>query len=149
MTIATNQSAGIANMSNRDVLLELERLRVSGEKKLVIWRACLDLAQNALKTVILVNGAAVVSIIAFAETRGLTNSLEYGALLFAFGVALGVVASFMAYLSQYEVLMNSEETDGIVFSRRGKRLAGIVACFMSLACFLAGVYLSVQGIHSN
>lgn len=72
--------------------------------------ACLfEYAQGAIRAVILANGAVATALLAYAGAPGTAGSvlaleLRISTAMFAFGVACGVGTTFLAYLSQYDVV---------------------------------------------
>lgn len=131
----------------------LEASRRGSEEYLIVLRSVTEYAQIALRAVLLANGAGATAIIGFlgAAAGGKSvpaNSyaLASSSFLFALGVVFGVLASFLAYLSQFETL-NCARNNGFVmtFNVSKHRTSGIILSFISLALFMLGVMLAIYG----
>ena len=113
--------------------LELDKGRVA-RCRLYIFNAGLVLGQNALKSVILINGGAAVALLAFighiwpkeqpSQLIHLGGSLQW----FVYGVFFAAVASGITYVTQiiYAVYFQRRETIGF---KSGLVLHGVVFLF--------------------
>jgi ABC-type uncharacterized transport system ATPase subunit len=136
------------------ISLSLEKRQFESERVLAIWRAVLDYAQIAIRTVIIANGAGAVTILTFLGNVAKSNSgpvpspnahyLGAAAGVFALGVAAGFAATIFAYLSQYQLVRIALLTgQPVVPGIRWERRAGLVSIFLGLVAFLIGVALAV------
>jgi len=148
--------AGVAEWWKEDA----QRERRAWEHRLHIdeamFRAIMDFAVVSIRSLTLINGGAVVAILAFlgsvwrSSDRGGPPSIAV--LLaeplgwFIAGLALAVASAMTSYLSQVAFLELRTEKDGRRQSTAGDVLRGMAigaACF-SLVCFCVGSYQAVQ-----
>src|SRR5262249_46017743 len=87
--------------------------RLRNEQFLALWRAILEYAQIAIKTIVLVNGAGATAVLAFLGStlrerpdhfNAIAGKLGMAGGVFAIGVSCGVGATILAYLSQFKVM---------------------------------------------
>lgn len=123
-------------------IAELKQVRAIEHFKSVI-----SMAELALRSAILINGAAAVSLMTFVGNaeKNSSNSVVYGLFSFAIGVLFGAIATLFGYLSQNEFMrqINENESldDGVVIQKK----VAIWLCGLSYGCFAIGVALTSFG----
>ena len=131
------------NIENEIKIKELQQTRAIEHFKSVI-----SMAELALKTSILTNGAAAISSLTFVGNAGEVASKElvvYGLFLFTLGVLFGAVATFFAYLTQNSYMEQINEDIPLNDDGKYKQLA-IKTCGASYLFFLVGIVLVGGGI---
>jgi hypothetical protein len=135
----------------------LERSKFENEKIMALWKGVMDHGQIGIRTIILINGAGATAILAFlgnamkdrplAQGNPLALHLGIAAVLFAFGVAAGFLATLCAYFNLYWRLWDALETGSPISKGKGAttRLVGVICAFAGLFTFLGGVGLSIWG----
>lgn len=125
-----------------------------------------QLGQSALKSMMLVNGGAIIALLTFIGNEAHIANASYlkcGLSMFGAGLFLSLLAYFAAYLGQADFMnvagirmvdmraqsmeVDSEETPEI-FEKRGMKLlwAAIGLLFGSLLLFGLGAVASINGI---
>jgi hypothetical protein len=111
------------------------------------FKSAISMAELALKSSIVINGGAAVSVLTFV---GNTKSIEkifliYGLLLFSLGVFLAATSTIFAYLAQNKYLeaIKSEELKS---KDDFYRKMAIFVCSFSYFCFLAGIIFVALGM---
>ena len=114
------------------------------ETKLVVYAKIIDLAQGALRSVMLINGGAAVAILAFISTlwdngigRTAFLNLTYAISAFTFGVLLGAIAAVCFFYSEVE------DASGATHSGADLNKWGINAIIFSLILFFFGMLISI------
>lgn len=158
MPVSARKSEGL-NMVEQD--LELRKLQQEHQRLLLDWELgrkepVFRFAEIALRSLLLLNGGAAISLLTFAgnaERLGLGGKagvLGNMALSFGAGAALAVLTALLAYLTQHSYASfepkgpKSEQTRA---NRRGNLLRWIAVCvaFLSWGAFLLGMVLA-QGL---
>lgn len=143
-----NSTVGFKKLSRDDPYWK-EQERLEAEKLLIVWKSVMEFSQNAIRSVILANGAAATAILTYAKEQNaqFPRHLAIAALVFALGVTFGVLSSAFAYLSQYDVIVRAIENNNRLQLFRGpKRTAGIMLVFAGLAMFVFGVAVATLDI---
>src|SRR5690554_6666034 len=122
-------------------LAELRQFRAIEHFKSVI-----SMAKLALRSTILVDGAAAVSLMTFVGNtkESSDNSVVYGLFAFAVGVLFGAIATFFGYLSQNEFMRQINENEPMNDGALQKK-AAIWLCGLSYGCFALGIGLTGCG----
>jgi hypothetical protein len=118
-----------------------------------MFQAAVEFAITAIRTLVLVNGAAVISLLTFVgqvwahdqqNGSAMAHILFWPLLLFLAGLVLAVATNLLAYFTQ----MITTETGLNVIPPEAKRLrkAAIAASILSLAAFTAASVLTALGI---
>ncbi|MCB5423971.1 hypothetical protein H0274_01760 [Altererythrobacter sp. CC-YST694] len=125
-----------------------------------------QLGQATLKSLMLVNGGAIISLLTFIGNKGAVAHPELikdAMLCFGFGIFTTLIAYFCAYFSQNAFLFyasavsengnrelsdDTPEYDPDLYLRRGnKALYGAIALsVISLSCFIGGALTAVNAI---
>jgi len=125
--------------------LELERHRLELEIDRVGFDAAHSFAKDGIRHLILINGAAVVALLAFLghDRVGSTGTTDTGQLalamiLFGAGVATGAICALLAYLFQ------TVEREGQEWVRARKllRYSAVGAALSGVAFFVAGLLVA-------
>lgn len=125
-----------------------------------------ELGQAALKSMMLVNGGAIVGLLTFVGNKGTVANacaLKMAMGMFGVGLFLGLLAYFGAYFSQAQFMFvlghriecEKSEMAGVeqkevpsVYAQRGLWCLwlAIISLFGSLLCFGAGALAALNGI---
>ena len=115
-----------------------------------MFRGLIAFALAALKSIIIINGAAAVAILALLASvwgkdamvaRDMAAAIKPAMLLFVVGVAAGSFATALAYLTQVVFLETKMLKLGATF-----RVLALLAGFASLAAFGFGAVLTVNAL---
>ena len=118
-----------------------------------MFEAAVEFAILAIRTLILVNGAAVIALLTFVgqvwandQHNGshMAHILFWPLLCFLMGLVMAVVTTLLAYLTQ---MITTEHGGGRIPPRSKKlRLIAIITSFLSVTGFAAGAVLTAVGI---
>jgi hypothetical protein len=141
-------------------LQQLELAKSYQARIVTLWRGLFDFALLAIRTVVAVNGAGVMAIIALLQVQRGTSAqvllppapfslLASAAAFFAAGIAAGLGAAMLAYLSQHALTLVLEKTPvpTEVVKSRWQRHAGVACIHFGLGFFLAGVTTILIAFH--
>jgi len=122
-------------------ITELNQIRAIEHFKSVI-----SMAELSLKTSILINGGATVSILTFLGNTKVNFNLlvTVSLIIFALGVFFGGVSTLLGYMAQNEYMRrinNKEERNPINIYKS----AAIVSCFLAYVAFLVGIIFVFAG----
>ena len=118
-----------------------------------MFEAAVEFAILAIRTLILVNGAAVIALLTFVgqvwandqhNGSAMAKILFWPLLFFLTGLILAVVTCLLAYLTQ---MITTERGGGTIppASKR-LRLVAIAASMLSISAFTAGAVLTATGV---
>ena len=82
------------------------------------WEQAIKYAVESIKTSLLLNGAAAIALMTFANTRKFSGALHTPLVLFAVGAMLSAIAFVTAYLC--ELAYGNAERPGINDARRNQ-----------------------------
>lgn len=104
------------------------------------FKSVITMAELALKNAILVNGGAAIALLTFiGNTKPADHKLIVVSLfLFAFGVLLGALAIFFAYLAQNYFMSQINARKEFV-ENPWQKITAIAICGSSYAAFAGGV----------
>ncbi len=125
---------------------KLRTLELQQARAFEHFRSVISMAELALKSAILVNGAACIALLTFIgnSTRSENILIVVGLFSFATGVLLGAVATFLAYLTQNEFMRQineNEEHD----EKEWRKIWAIRVCGSSYVAFFLGATLAGWG----
>ena len=112
------------------------------------WEQAIKYAVESIKTSLLLNGAAAIAVMTFANTRKFSGALHTPLVLFAVGAMLSTIAFVTAYLC--ELAYGNAKRPGID-DARGDRIwkggqrwnkAAMVFVVLSVLAFLVGIILT-------
>ena len=112
------------------------------------WEQGIKYATESIKTMLLLNGAAAIALMTFANARKFSGALHTPLVLFAVGAMLSALAFVVAYLCQVEygnaVRPGIEKADQDRSWKKGQRLnrAAVIIVVLSVFAFLAGIGLT-------
>ena len=132
---------------------QLETLRLYNEQNLLVWRAVFEYAQIAIRSIILVNGAAATALLAFLGSDGFGKdsfvsvpTLKCALASFAVGVFCGVTAAAIAYISQVQVIVSAEKNNNKVEIGQGRlRWVSMVLTVFGLFAFIFAIVICSFG----
>jgi hypothetical protein len=116
------------------------------EYKRINVRGVIDFALSALRSIIIVNGAAVIALLTFIGNKKPDNSIvssafSYPIRAFAVGVGLGLVATGLAYLSQLRLTYTKPSNKrGEATSALILRLLAIITAILGVVAFFCGTW---------
>lgn len=136
-----NPQHGAQSLDELKYELELERVKHEIDRPYL--EATTQIAVNAIKTVVVINGAAAIAILAFLgngqqsaskamETASLTSALY----LFGMGVFAGAACNMFAYFFQ-----------AFARERSDKPKSGHVLRFLAVLSGVGGMFLFLFGVH--
>lgn len=140
-------------MASHPENLEVEQAKAWHAHRLESSKAVIQFALVAIRSLILVNGAAVVAVLTFlgnlwtkdsATARAAAQGIGTAITSFVVGVGLGVFTAMLAYISQAaisELAQTKPGTDPYIGT--GFRMAAIVTALGSLVAFAWGAYKAV------
>lgn len=130
---------------NDDQKLKINELQMT--HALAHFNSVISMAELALKSSILINGGAAISLLTFVgnDSGASKELIVLGLFVFALGVLLGGIATLLAYLTQNNYLNQINEKKTPNDDERHKHIA-IITCGASYACFFSGIVLSGCGI---
>jgi hypothetical protein len=145
ITTTNGQSNGVEREG-----LALEQERLAFERDRMWLEAALTFAHNGLKHLILVNGSAVVALLAFLGNAGRGGSANIHALAnaliaFGIGVAFAASSSILGYLFQ----IVERERHQWVRWRVVLRSFAIGFAVASLICFIVGLPIAASAFSST
>ena len=118
-----------------------------------MFEAAVEFAILAIRTLILVNGAAVIALLSFVgqvwandqhNGSNMAHILFWPLLSFLMGLVMAVITTLLAYLTQ---MITTERGGGkIPPESKRLRLFAIFASFLSVTGFAAGAVLTAVGI---
>ena len=118
-----------------------------------MFEAAVEFAILALRTLVLVNGAAVIALLTFVgqvwandqhNGSNMAHVLFWPLLCFVTGLILAVTATLLAYVTQ---MITTEHGAGFIPPRSKRlRLVAISAAWLSLMAFAAGAVTTATGI---
>ncbi len=127
-----------------------ELSRLNTERYLVLLKNVFEFAHNAIKSVILTNGAAATALLAYlpkGENKSANVVVALALLSFSLGVAAGIVSSCMAYLSQYEALKRAQDNNfAVELIKYRKRSLAILVSLLGVLCFVSGIAFAATHI---
>jgi threonine/homoserine efflux transporter RhtA len=139
-----------SGQSELDSGLALEKARLQTERYLILVRNVFEFAHNAVRSVILANGAAATALLTYLPHNGTQTStilLALSLISFALGVALGILASCVAYLSQYDAMKRAQANDfNVELVNHRKRSLAVWMLFFGVACFVLGIFLAAAAV---
>jgi hypothetical protein len=118
-----------------------------------LFQAAVEFAITGIRTLVLVNGAAVISLLTFVgqvwandqrNGSAMAHILFWPLLLFLTGLVLAVTTTLLAYVTQ----MITTETGAATIPAAARRVrVGAIACsVLSLVAFTAAAILTALGI---
>jgi hypothetical protein len=118
-----------------------------------MFEAAVEFAVLALRTLVLVNGAAVIALLTFVgqvwandqhNGSAMAHILFWPLMLFLLGLVFAVTATLLAYITQ---MLTTEHGAGVIppISKKVRRFA-ILFAVLSLAGFAAGAVTTAVGI---
>lgn len=124
-----------------------------GEFPQHMFEAAVEFAVLAIRTLVLVNGAAVIALLTFVgqvwandqyNGSAMAHILFWPLMFFLAGLVLAVVTTLLAYLTQ---MLTTEHGGGSIppVSKKLRRFA-IVSAILSLMAFAAGAVSTAVGI---
>jgi hypothetical protein len=124
-----------------------------GDFPLHMFEAAVEFAILAIRTLVLVNGAAVISLLTFVgqvwandqhNGSGMAHILFWPLLFFLAGLVLAVTTTLLAYVTQ---MITVEHGSGFIPPRSKRlRLVAILSAWLSLMAFAAGAVTTATGI---
>lgn len=121
----------------------------------ILLRATIEFGIEAIRSLILVNGASVVGLLTFLGAfskekldKPVINSIAHSLLYFAIGVGIALCLSILAYISQSMVIYeNEDKTKKERINLKGQilNIICILAGLASTVCFIIGVYWAQTG----
>ena len=118
-----------------------------------MFEAAVEFAILAIRTLILINGAAVIALLTFVgqvwandqhNGSAMAHILFWPLLCFLIGLVMAVLTTMLAYLTQ---MITTEHGGGSIPPRSKKlRLIAIISSFLSVTGFAAGAVLTAVGI---
>ncbi len=130
--------------------LQIEQYRAENSLNLETFKATINAGQNAIKSMVIINGGAAVALLAFVgniwSNKGNLSGikgLSWGLLFFVIGVLLAGIVSALTYLAQRAYSENN--------SKNGNYINNIcIACSsFSFICFLIGTVIAFLTFYSN
>lgn len=105
------------------------------------WEQGIKYAVEAIKTTLLLNGAAAIALMTFAGTHSITGGVKLAIFLFACGAMVSAVAFLAAYMTQLQY--GNAEVPGVdkgKIWRKAQRWNGVAGCLviMSVVVFVTG-----------
>ncbi len=130
-----NQELPEANLT-----LDFRSLELDHESNLENFKAVIAAGQNAIRTMVLINGAATIAILAFIGNLSVSNQAQITIMAptllpFAIGTFLGGVTSGATYLTQW--LYANQKTEKFGFAMN---IICIIAGLSSFIAFLLGIF---------
>jgi uncharacterized membrane protein len=122
---------------------KLKQFEVNNQNKLELFKSVMAMAALALRTCIIINGVAAISLLTFmakAEDYD-QDMMVYGLFVFAFGVLLGGMATIVGYLSQNKYMDQANSGDTESDDKTHKNFT-IVVCVLTCVCFFVGMILT-------
>lgn len=124
----------------RDVAMEVALMQTN-------VKGVLDFAQGALRSITLVNGAAVIALLTFLGNGRLSDAAEKimgnSLIWFAWGVGCGIGAAAVAYLAQLELTYGTPRKDaGEGRKSYCLRMCAIALGLCGIGAFIIGVWLA-------
>ena len=118
-----------------------------------MFEAVVEFAVLALRTLVLVNGAAVIALLTFVgkvwandqrNGSGMAHILFWPLIFFLSGLIMALVATILAYITQ---MITTEHGGGTIpaISKKVRRFA-ILAAVLSVVCFATGSIATALGI---
>jgi len=134
---------------NKPTEINLKALELDHNSHLEHLKAVISFSMLALKSSILVNGAASISLLTFIGNGKATEKLLLicSLITFGFGVVLGTGATFLSYLSQNNFL--DQLNAGLDISNSKYKNFAILVCGLSYLCFMSGIILAAAGMLSE
>ena len=118
-----------------------------------MFEAAVEFAILAIRTLILVNGAAVIALLTFVgqvwandqhNGSNMAHILFWPLLCFLIGLVMAVITTLLAYLTQ---MITTERGKGTIPPESKRlRLVAILASGLSVSAFAAGAVLTATGI---
>ncbi|WP_299044179.1 hypothetical protein [uncultured Tateyamaria sp.] len=123
------------------------RMELWKEARLEMMRAVITFGQGAIRTLVLVNGAAAIAVLTFLgsyteQGDELFRLLTKALLLFAFGVVAASLVAGFAYLAQLLYDSNSKRLEKVGFAFH---VLSVLIAATGLALFVAGLLSAYQG----
>jgi hypothetical protein len=114
------------------------------------WEQGTKFAVEGIKTSLLLNGAAAIALMTFANAHTISVTVRFGILLFAVGAMFSAIAFLAAYFTQLEY--GNAEVPGMTPEqhiqawKKGERrnLAAILFVLLSVAMFFFGSAVVLQ-----
>jgi hypothetical protein len=126
------------------------RLDFWNEQKSEMIRGQFAFATNAMRSLILINGVAAISMLTFlgnliATEPAFVDAAARALLYFAFGVAVAALVAMGSYVVQYiyNTATNPEPRMGIAL-----HYVSVIMAILSLICFISGVYVCYDAMKS-
>jgi len=124
-----------------------------GEFPQHMFEAAVEFAVLAIRTLVLVNGAAVIALLTFVgqvwandqhNGSAMAHILFWPLMFFLSGLVLAVITTLLAYLTQ---MLTTEHGGGVIppVSKKLRRFA-IVSAILSVMAFAAGAVSTAIGI---
>ncbi len=118
-----------------------------------MFEAAVEFAVLALRTLVLVNGAAVIALLTFVgqvwandqrNGSGMAHILFWPLIFFLTGLVMALVATILAYITQ---MITTEHGRGTIpaISKKVRRFA-ILTAVLSVVCFATGSIATALGI---
>jgi hypothetical protein len=112
------------------------------------WERAAKYAAEGIKTALLLNGAAAIALMTFANTRKFSGALISPLIWFAAGAMVSAIAFSAAYLC--ELTYGNAQRTGISEADRNRiwkggqrwNMLAIILVFLSVLAFLVGVILT-------
>ena len=110
--------------------------------------AVIKFAEIAIRSLLLLNGAAAIAILSFASNaagRGFPVPFRSAVLVLGWGAALSVLTAGLSYVSQS--VISEAKTPWIEkWGGGGLRVFAVFTAFLSLGAFLCGIYLAARAV---
>ncbi len=125
----------------------LKKLELDQLSKLELFKSVIAMAALSLRSSILINGAAAISLLTFVGNgKGASKEIiVFGLFVFALGVLLGGWATLVAYLAQKNYMDQANSNKPQVDDQK-HTYSAIWICGFSYLCFFVGIILAGCGI---
>jgi hypothetical protein len=113
------------------------------------WSEGTKFAQEGIKTLFLLNGAATISILSYIGNSRLDpGKLSYTLLCYGFGAATGPIAFWCAYLTSLHYGLNAMEGEDSPHFQRARKFqaATQIAAGLGLSLFVIGTLCAVASL---
>jgi hypothetical protein len=110
------------------------------------WEQGVKFAVEGIKTTLLINGAAAIALMTFADKHTVTNGMKWALILFALGAMVSAVAFIAAYATQLEY--GNAEVPGVDRNAKWRKAQNynkfaVALVFISVLLFVVGSFVSL------
>ncbi len=132
---------------------ELYELTARHQQKLELIKGVLEYSYMSIKSLILINGGAIIAILTLIQTiwkddKNLTSLMMSNLSYFVYGIIVAVIVSFLSYLTQAIIVEVCKDNKWFEFAKK-LRMAAVLCAVFSLGFFSCGAFSTIYAVANH